>query len=138
GSVVVEGLRGVEPHVWRLSPNAWHFKARPQLSAKVLSDYLEGQKLSESNPADAAQRLIADVSQLQGSSHALIRCWLLFRAAGLLAKAKNSPGSDSAYQHSLNEAAELGPIVRAQVFEAWGDVLRKRNEWDRSEQSLEQ
>src|SRR5439155_25048557 len=135
---VVEGLRGVEPHIWRLSPNAWHFKARPQLSAKVLSDYLEGQKLAESHPADAAQRLIADVSQLQGSSHALIRCWLLFRAAGLLAKAKDWPGSDRAYQQSLNEAADLGPVVRAQVLEAWGGAFRTRNEWDRSEQCVEQ
>jgi hypothetical protein len=33
-------------------------------------------------------RLIADVAQLQSSSNALIRCWLLFRAAGLLAIAK--------------------------------------------------
>ena len=32
----------------------------------------------EGHPADAAQRLIADVSQLQRSSNPLIRCWLLF------------------------------------------------------------
>jgi hypothetical protein len=138
GSVVVEGLRGTEAHNWRLAPNVWRFKARPQLSAKVLSDYLEAQKISESHPADAAQRLIADVSQLQGSSNALIRCWLLFRAAALLAKANDSARSDSAYQHSLDEAAELGPVVRAQVLEAWGSALRKRNEWDRSELCLEQ
>ena len=30
GSVVIEGLRGTEAHVWRFAPNVWHFKARPQ------------------------------------------------------------------------------------------------------------
>jgi len=127
GTVTIHGLRGKSQQVWTLGSANWGLAARPNFAEPFLSAYRETQGLAASGRLQAAidhLRAIGDGAEAQQPTW--VRSWLLYRAAGLLAEAREWRDADVTYEEVLRLSARAGPAIKAQVLLAWVSALRRQ------------
>jgi CHAT domain-containing protein/Tfp pilus assembly protein PilF len=64
---------------------------------------------------------------MQDSQLAWLRPWLLYHAAGLLAKAQEWKQADNTFEEVIAQSAGAGPAIRAQVLLVWADTFKRQN-----------
>lgn len=117
GTVKIEGLRGREKRVWRLGWDRWGIAARPNFQGNLLSIYQEGQEAAGSADLDrAVGRWRAAAEITRSSDSPWLASWFLSRVAGLWFDARHWDECDSAYKEAVQQAAGVGPRVRAELF----------------------
>ncbi len=139
GAVNLEGLRGSEKQTWSLGPNNWRIKTRPYLPPELLAMYLEGQKLADSGMLiEASERWKAAARQVGDTGPAWLASWLAFHAAETLADSRQSKDADNAYQEAIQKASNAGPVIKSQLFRAWGIQCEQRGDLDNAGRHFDQ
>ncbi|MFL6417153.1 MAG: CHAT domain-containing protein [Bryobacteraceae bacterium] len=139
GAVQVRGRRGVASKTWVLQPQAWGLTSRAVLRFDLQRLYAEGGDLFKlAKFVEAADRWRAATAQLVDSEPPWLATWLFLQIAKSEGKAGRWPECDSAYDDALRHAVHAGQTVPIQVFEAWAESFRERNDLVRAERYYSQ
>src|SRR5215831_678652 len=129
GPVTLEGLRGGEKLSWKLGPNSWRIKARPDLAADVLAEYLRGEDLVHAGKlTDAAKLWRGLADQVAGREPAWLASWVMLHTAESLTAPSLPKDADDAYQQAVEFSASAGTGVRGQLFRAWALQCEQRGD----------
>jgi len=130
GTVLVEGLHGMETKTWQMGQDRWGIQARPSLPNAGLTLYRDGMALAMAGKlSEATEKWRTLVDQGDGSRPPWWRTWLIFHLAALQAEARHWQESDQAYQGALQGAGEE-PSIAAEIHRAWGSSFVERSDWE--------
>ncbi|HLJ86070.1 MAG TPA: CHAT domain-containing protein [Candidatus Angelobacter sp.] len=134
GEVTLRGLRRGAEQVWKLGGGRWQVTARPDLPDSLLVVYRDGQKLMKDGKlSDAAARWregAAKADELQLKAAGL---WLRERAANGLTAVRQWNDADQFYQQAIQQSADAGSYVEAQLWNEWAVAYAKRADWEDAE-----
>lgn len=141
GPVVLHGRHGQREVTWTMTQEPWGIRARPVLPEVVLSGYEEGRKLASAHKAaDAAAqwRSLADRAGQTAPPWTVV--WLLSEAADALAAARQWNDADEVTRLALAQAADAGPMIRAQLLETWAQTFYRggRRDWQQAALHLQE
>jgi CHAT domain-containing protein/Flp pilus assembly protein TadD len=128
GPITITAFRGAKPLQWQFGSDSWGFSARPNFSEPLLSSYLQSERWFASGElAKATDGLRVSAAGLPGDSPPWLRPWLLSHAGKILVGAREWDLADAVYKEALAQAADAGPVVRAELFRqvAFGFEVRQ-------------
>jgi CHAT domain-containing protein/Tfp pilus assembly protein PilF len=134
GAVKLSGQRLGQGQDWVIGPDEWGLETRPILPQALLRLYNEGRSLEKNGSfVQAAGRWRTAAAQAGG----LDAAWLLFRAAGLLAKNRRWSQVDECYRAAIgkgeSDGPAAGPDIVARLLRSWGATFEQRNDWASAE-----
>ncbi|MGA2435424.1 MAG: tetratricopeptide repeat protein, partial [Bryobacteraceae bacterium] len=150
GAVTLEGLSSTAKSAWTMGPDVWGLqddwdlkddwglKVAPNLAEPLLSLYRADRQLADAGKLlEAAQRWSALAGQTEKDKSPWLSAWFLFRAAKLLADARQWTESDHYYQDAILHTERIGPEVTASILRAWATAFRQRNDLVSAEEHLQ-
>jgi CHAT domain-containing protein/Tfp pilus assembly protein PilF len=128
GPITITAVRGGKPLQWQFSSDSWGFSARPNFSEPLLSSYRQSERwVAAGKLIQATDGLRVSAAGLSGDCPPWLRPWLLSHAGKVLVGAQDWELADAVYQEALAQAADAGPVVRAELFRqvAFGFEMRQ-------------
>jgi CHAT domain-containing protein/Tfp pilus assembly protein PilF len=117
GPIRIRALRGNERHDWLFRSDTWGISVRPNFSEPLLSIYRQGEELfAAGSVAEAAERFRVAAVTLQPGEALWLGPWLLSHAGKHLFGTQQWDLADTFYQGALAQAANAGPVVRAELL----------------------
>jgi CHAT domain-containing protein/Tfp pilus assembly protein PilF len=117
GPITITALRGRERLQWLFRSDAWGISVRPNFSGPLLSIYRRDEELvAAGNLNEATDRFRAAAATAQAGEPLWLGPWLLSHAGKILFGARQWELSDAVYQEAIAQAADAGPVVRAEIF----------------------
>ena len=129
GLVTVGGLRANQRRTWRLGSDVWGIASRPHLPDPLVSICRQGDDLvATAKPLDAGECWQTAAARAQEYGVSWLGPWLLARAGQVFASAGQWDSVDEAYRKAIREAANAGPIVKAELLRQWAVVFEYRDD----------
>jgi CHAT domain-containing protein/Tfp pilus assembly protein PilF len=128
GPITITAIRSGNRLQWQFGSDSWGFSARPNFFEPLLSSYRQSERWFASGKlAKATDGLRALAAVLPGDCPPWLRPWLLSHAGKTLVGAREWELADAVYQDALAQAADAGPVVRAELFRqvAFGFEVRQ-------------
>src|SRR5579862_7755563 len=107
GPVTLQGLRAQAKQSWTIGPSTWGITAGQNLPENLLTIYREAEELAKAKKFAEAEPLWRKASE--SSQCPDVSAWLLFRAAGFPADARQWQGADPLYRDALDRAPKDSP-----------------------------
>jgi CHAT domain-containing protein/Tfp pilus assembly protein PilF len=130
GHVVLGGWRGTEKRTWTLGLESWGIEAKPNAAeASPSNRRVKAKRAPSSQAMETVQPWGSDSSERDQTDRAWVPSWILVHDANRLAEAKRWKEADSEYRAATQVGPKENHAVMAQLFLAWGDAFRERNQW---------
>jgi CHAT domain-containing protein/Tfp pilus assembly protein PilF len=121
GRVTLSGIRDGVPQTWAMGPEKWSVETRPNLPESMRTIYREAKELAKASKlAEATERWRSSVAGVEDGPCAWLGVWFFFRAANLLADARQWKESDQLNEEAVELSASVEPRIRAVLFLNWG------------------
>lgn len=133
GAVTIEGLRGTERHTWRLGPETWDVRTRPNFPPHALKLLINSREFLRDGKIPQAESNWLSIGSLSNSSW--LYSWCTWDAAEFLARRKKWRAANAFYREAVIRAGS-SPLVKSLLLREWALTFRESGGWAQVEEHL--
>ncbi|HSM87195.1 MAG TPA: CHAT domain-containing protein [Candidatus Limnocylindrales bacterium] len=138
GPVILDGRRGAEALVWRITLDDWGIKVRPPFPERLADPYNRGAALARTGKLkEAAQAWNQAAEGVTADDPPWLKSWFFAHAAEMLSEAGQLKDADGYYQRAIQNCPPNEPSTMAGLLWSRGYFLLKQAEWAKAQQAFE-
>jgi CHAT domain-containing protein/tetratricopeptide (TPR) repeat protein len=135
GPVTIDGVRGTEKHSWRLGPEAWEVKTRPNFSPAELKALLHAREFLRQGRTSESRSIWRSIVSSTGP-RSWTYSWCAWDAAERMAGKRDWGGVNVFYREAVASADPDSP-TKVLLLRAWSLALEESGDWKQVEEHLQ-